>query len=380
MEIDSVSDAAARFPRRCLLMTVGRTPQVVTETVYALAVKPDGRRFVPTEIHLVTTEEGRRQAELDLLERGQARLSQLCCDYGLERAAIRFDVSTIHVIHDDAGAPLEDIRTVQDNERGADAIVRLVRQLTADADCALHVSLAGGRKTMGFYLGYALSLFGRPQDRLSHVLVDPRFENLPEFFYPTPASRILRLRDGKGTVDAQQARIDLAEIPVVSLRGLLGAELLGNDDATYAEIVRRARGEIGEAPTLKLDLGHHVATCGGREVRFSAGLFAWYCWFAFMAKQGESRVDWRKVSPASLSRVADQLEGPRLGRLKFDAWLDGETLDKDALDRNRSRINKTLDQTLGPGPARPYRIVRSGKKTASLYGLDLLPEQIEFVR
>jgi CRISPR-associated protein (TIGR02584 family) len=30
--------------------------------------------------------------------------------------------------------------------------------------------MPGERKTMGFYVGYALSLFGRAQDRLSHVI------------------------------------------------------------------------------------------------------------------------------------------------------------------------------------------------------------------
>jgi CRISPR-associated protein (TIGR02584 family) len=61
-----------------------------------------------------------------------------------------------------------------------------VRELTADPDCAIHASIAGGRKTMGFYLGYALSLFGRPQDRLSHVLVSSPFESNQNFFYPLP--------------------------------------------------------------------------------------------------------------------------------------------------------------------------------------------------
>lgn len=37
---------------------------------------------------------------------------------------------------------------------------------------------------MGFFVGYALSLFGRAQDRLSHVLVSDPFESLTDFYYP----------------------------------------------------------------------------------------------------------------------------------------------------------------------------------------------------
>jgi CRISPR-associated protein (TIGR02584 family) len=70
--------------------------------------------------------------------------------------------------------PLEDIVTEADNVAVADFITEKVRAVTADPEASLHVSIAGGRKTMGFYLGYALSLFGRPQDRLSHVLVSAR--------------------------------------------------------------------------------------------------------------------------------------------------------------------------------------------------------------
>ncbi|WP_442891844.1 CRISPR-associated ring nuclease [Dissulfurispira sp.] len=35
---------------------------------------------------------------------------------------------------------------------------------------------------MSFYMGAALQLFGRPWDRLYHVLVTPEFESNPEFF------------------------------------------------------------------------------------------------------------------------------------------------------------------------------------------------------
>ena len=50
---------------------------------------------------------------------------------------------------------------------------------------------------MGFYLGYAFSLYARPQDRLSHVLVSSPFESHPEFFYPPATPRRLSTRDNR---------------------------------------------------------------------------------------------------------------------------------------------------------------------------------------
>ena len=69
------------YPRRILLAVTGLSPQFVTETIDALAVA--GRpAFQPTEVHLLTTVEGKRNAELSLLA-GDAWLGQLCDEYDL---------------------------------------------------------------------------------------------------------------------------------------------------------------------------------------------------------------------------------------------------------------------------------------------------------
>jgi CRISPR-associated protein (TIGR02584 family) len=45
------------YPRRILLAVIGMTQQILTETLYTLAVDSDPA-FVPTEIHLITTAQG----------------------------------------------------------------------------------------------------------------------------------------------------------------------------------------------------------------------------------------------------------------------------------------------------------------------------------
>ncbi len=158
------------FSRRILVAVCGLSPQILTETLYALAVVGQPS-FVPTEIHLLTTREGAHRARLTLLHPDGGKFHQLCRDYGLPRIA--FDTGHIHLIADPGGDALDDIRSPRENEYLADHITQAIRQHTLDTQAALHVSMAGGRKTMGYYAGYALSLFGRQQDRLSHVLVTP---------------------------------------------------------------------------------------------------------------------------------------------------------------------------------------------------------------
>lgn len=59
-------DRPESYPRRILLAVTGLSPQIVTETVYALAIKQTPA-FVPTEIHLITTGKGAEHARLNLL-------------------------------------------------------------------------------------------------------------------------------------------------------------------------------------------------------------------------------------------------------------------------------------------------------------------------
>ena len=236
------------YPRRILVAVTGMSPQIVTETLYGLTVASPCP-FVPTEIHLITTSVGAEKARLALLSDDPGWFHRLCKDYTLP--PIRFDTNTIHTLTDAAGNPLDDIRSPEDNRQAADGITDLIREFTADPQSALHVSIAGGRKTMGFFLGYALSLYGRNQDKLSHVLISDPFESSIDFYYPTPDSRVLKLRDGR-QADTSKAIVTLAELPFVSLRHGLPEDLL-TGHASYNKTVEAARRALGPA-ALHIDL------------------------------------------------------------------------------------------------------------------------------
>mgnify|MGYP005845192257 CR=1 FL=1 len=205
------------MPQNILLAVTGMSPQVITETLYAIH-KND--LDWPDRIEVVTTRLGKNKVMEGLLNQGF--LGQLCQDY--DRAVPQFSEQTIHVVPDANGQPVDDARTLEDHEALADFITKTVCELTADDDQGapnrLHASLAGGRKTMTFYLGYAMSLFGRLNDRLSHVLVSQPFEGLPDFYYPTPGSTPLVNREGV-QLDARDAEVVLADIPFVRHREYL---------------------------------------------------------------------------------------------------------------------------------------------------------------
>lgn len=119
----------------------------------------------------------------DLLSSESGKFYTFCQEYGIDPQTIKFDENSIIVVKDRVGNPIEDIRTIEENTAFANLITSFIRDKAEDTDTILHCSVAGGRKTMSIYMAYALQLFGRPQDTLSHVLVSEGFESHPEFFY-----------------------------------------------------------------------------------------------------------------------------------------------------------------------------------------------------
>jgi len=362
-----------RYPRRILLAVTGLTPQVVTETLYALAIHRQPA-FIPTEIHLLTTHEGAEAARLGLLSEEPGWFHRLCQDYDLP--AIRFDLSHIHTLRDTQGQPLSDIRTPEDNQRAADTITEMVRHFTADPAAALHVSIAGGRKTMGYYLGYALSLFGRPQDQLSHVLVSEPFESCPDFYYPTRYSRVIVLRDNR-LADTREARVTLAEIPFVRLRDEISNRLL-NRAASFGQTVAAAQRAL-LPPELVIDLPGRRLTAAGERVDLAPVDLAFYSLMARRQCQGKGYVR-RGADGLDQAFLAEyrQIVGNHSGDLERieDALAQG--MDVAYFDQRKSRVNGLLEEVLGRQLAAPYLIQADGRRPKTRYGLGLAAEAFRY--
>lgn len=359
--------------RRILLAVTGLSPQVVTETVHALAVNRDPP-WIPDEVHVVTTTDGAERVRLALLSDDPAWFRRLREDFDLP--PIRFDADCLHVVPGADGQPLPDIRTPEDNAAAADFICEQVRRFTGDPRTELHVSIAGGRKTMGYYLGYALSLFGRTQDRLSHVLVSEPFESSWDFFYPTPYSRVIETRD-RSLADTRDAKVTLAEIPFVSLRHGLDERLL-QGKSRFSEVVAAARQAV-TPPTLCIDPGRREVIAGGQRIDLPPTQLALLLLFARQASRGGSPL----AAPAK--DVADRewserflMEYDALGNAMDDRDRTHRALrhgmDGDYFSALKSSLHRNLRRQLGPA-ARAYLIDDGGTRPRR-YRLALPPSDI----
>jgi CRISPR-associated protein (TIGR02584 family) len=371
----------SEFKRRILLAVTGLSPQVVTETLFALTQRRQPP-FVPTEVHLITTATGAREARLNLLAEKTGWFHRLCADYRLP--AIRFDLGCIHVLGDDQ--PLEDIRTPEENELAADFITEIVRRLTDDSSAALHVSLAGGRKTMGYYLGYALSLYGRPQDTLSHVLVSEPYESNREFFYPTPYERPIRVRRGdrEQTFDCREAQVDLAEIPFVRLRGGL-PERLRHGRTPFSRVVAAAN-RAQRPPHMVLRVSSREMTIDDETIPLSPVQFVLLLWLAERARHEAEPVDWRtREAREEFMRIAKRVLPSASGEYERIeqalAWRRNAAIKQAAyFEPHRTRVNKVIESLLGQEAAVRYTIRAMRAADGKRYALPLLPAQIQIER
>ena len=364
-------------PRRILLAVTGLSPQILTETLYALGVAPDVGQgaFVPTEIHLITTAQGADIARTSLLHPDGGAFHALLADYP-QLGQPAFDASHIHVIQGAGQQPLADIRTPEENAQAADSITALVSELTRDDAAALHVSIAGGRKTMGFYLGYAFSLFARPQDELSHVLVSSPFEGHPEFFYPPAQPRRLTTRDGQH-IDTADARITLARIPVVRLRhGQPQALLQGQ--ASYGDTVAAIQDSLAP-PRLCIDLERKQVRCGGKSVRLPPTSLAWLAWHAQNALQGRPAQTWRSADAEQYLALYRRIVTIDAAAYEKAQTRLSDGMEKAFFEENNSKLDGALRKQLGLA-ATPYLLTTGGRRPNTTRGLALPAQAIEMLR
>ena len=98
--------------RHILLCVAGLTPQIITETLYALT-QQRGERV--DEIRVITTLGGRDRIRQALLDLQHGKFFTFCRDYHIDPASITFDETTITLLRSPDGRMLPDIRSVDDN-------------------------------------------------------------------------------------------------------------------------------------------------------------------------------------------------------------------------------------------------------------------------
>lgn len=258
--------------KEILVISTGKAPQVITEMLWWLAARDKGPRIVPDAIHAVTTRKGAEIIHRDV--RGsKGKLTAFCREFDLPDLNDRLHVSLPKAANPEDA---DDARDIETNVGYANCVTRLLRELTDDPENRVLACLAGGRKAMSFYMGYAMSLLGRPDDDLCHVLVSPAFENSGDFWWKPKEPRMVSVSvDGlEQQRSTDEATIDVAQIPFARLRYLVPPKSLDNLD-DFKELVTEANAGVDRQRVVLTDSRLEVRF-GDQAVKLPPKQYAFY--------------------------------------------------------------------------------------------------------
>ena len=267
---------------QALLISTGLAPQVVTEMLWWFVAREGASRIVPDSIHIVTTGKGAAAVRERLLGAG-GKLAEFCLEFGLPDLNARVNVLVPTETDLDPG---DDTRDLDTNIGYANLVTRLLRDLTSDPQIRVHASLAGGRKTMSFYMGYAMSLLGREQDELSHVLISPpALENSPDFWWKPACPRMVRTGRSGELCSTEDAVIDVAPIPFARLRHLMSPALFDAPTVDFRRFVGGAQAGVERQRVVLTDSRLEVRV-GEHPVRLPPKK---YCFYRMLAELRRGR-------------------------------------------------------------------------------------------
>ncbi|MBL4799407.1 MAG: TIGR02584 family CRISPR-associated protein [Oleispira sp.] len=258
--------------KNILLAAMGTSPQVLTETLYAIHMQ--GKPF-PDEVYLITSANAKAKTVEWLFEKGQ--IEHLKAHHNLPD--FKFELSHILLMEHDSGEAVFDGREEDDQKSIADSITRIVTRFTADENCRIHASIAGGRKTMAFYLGYAMSMFGRDQDILSHVFVTKEFEFTEQFFFPTLNDNHIAKNDQ--VLNTKDAQVTLAEIPFVRMRNMIDKSLIAQIESdSFSKTVARLNAYKQENIKVQVASKAKNILVNGIVIKLPPKELAFYLWLS----------------------------------------------------------------------------------------------------
>lgn len=267
----------SQHKRIILVSAMGTSPAVLTNMVWGLAHQKHS--IVPDEIVVFITKSGKDLLIQKLFDDGV--WNEMRSNLKREKIEIDgklvFGATSIRVIPDAEGNEIEDLRTGDDNLRAADFMLSQLRQYTEDSETELHVSIAGGRKTISALLFSCMTLLGREQDKVYHVLLPPEFEQgvEPPFVFPEPGKTYTAKATGK-KYKANKVQSELFEVPFVRMRGWY-QEKFKSIPPSYRTLISKVQTIAPPAvtyPEIEIDAWNGWVTLNGRQVAMSRPCFA----------------------------------------------------------------------------------------------------------
>ncbi|MBS1517935.1 MAG: TIGR02584 family CRISPR-associated protein [Bacteroidetes bacterium] len=239
--------------KNILICVCGLTPQIITETLFCLSIK---KKIKVDELYVVTTTRGRdvilgmdkyyNKREKDPYPPLRDEIKRMCEKYK-KISYPKFEYNHIKVATD-LSIELNDIRNDKANRLFPNTLCEFINEKSKDSNNILYCSISGGRKSMSVDMAFAMSLFGRENDKLLHVLTHENQEF--KHFFPETKK--------------EEKELELAELPYVRLRSIIGKETKNKsfDKMKYTDIVDFTQKELKLAFTDKMQINSNEIVLG----------------------------------------------------------------------------------------------------------------------
>ena len=372
--------------KNILLAVTGLNPQVITEILYVL--HQNNRRV--DAIHVVTTRDGKEKIYAELFGENRGHYYRYLEEYGFDSMTIDFGHRNVHVITDEHGIEISDIVSESDNEQLLKRCLELTFRFTKDQDTAVFFSVAGGRKTMSSCLTLAAQIYGRPQDRLYHVLVSPEFESNRDFFYPPKEPRTVELKDARGQPffkDTRYAQVNLIHTPFVSIREQLSSDLLKEPKDPGTLMLSLIKEETSR---LCVNLVSRKLIYKNLECDMHPAHLALYAFFAMEKKNcsletescgicTECFIDIQAVfeKQDQITDLYRKMCGTRPLNEMSDTGITG--LSSENFTSYKSKIKENLTNRFGPYALKELEIASVGTRPNTRYGVPMDKAKIKIV-
>lgn len=366
-----------------LLCVSGMSPQIVTETLwfYTQVEKIKIHRII-----ILTTKAGEKTFNETLLNWENGLFVNFCKEFGFNPSEIGIKIETLK---NKNGEALEDIRTKEENEDVLYQILTTLKELTKSDFTRVFASVSGGRKTMGIYLSFAMELFARKEDKLSHVLVSPsELENSKDFGF-LPKNETFEAAIGFGsnavkkTFQAKDVSVEVAEVPFFRMRqnqSLFGLYKNLEDLSQIREVIQNEIDLHKVEPKIILDFEKKLVILerekGVQEtVKLTPKNFALY---TFLLGR-------KTLEPKEKPKALDELQKYATENFKNDTIYDKYSIkkyriieDEKEISSEKGKINKKLENQLSKDSYELVKISgeRVGRKERLFFKHSL--EKIDF--
>ncbi|OPZ76366.1 MAG: CRISPR-associated protein (Cas_NE0113) [Alphaproteobacteria bacterium ADurb.Bin438] len=195
-----------------------------------------------------------------------------------------------------------------------------------------------------------MSLYGRENDKLFHVLVSKEYEQNRDFYFPYSDDEYIK------------SELELSEIPFVRLNNFLK----DTNTLSYEDAVSKVQKKI-EPLKLIIDLDNKKIFINENIVCMPPLLFCFYVYFAILKKEGNGKINWQTIEINQIIKLYEKLYNKQLEKNNFD--------DISYFLEKKSRINKIIKQEILKDND-IFLIKINGKRPSSTYEIGIEKQNI----